>query len=48
MYYPNTKNFKEKLCEFYNVKDKNLFLSDGSDVSIKAVFEIYTNVIITI
>ena len=43
MYYPNTKNFKEKLCEFYNVKDKNLFLSDGSDVSIKAVFETFTN-----
>ena len=43
MYYPNTKNFKEKLCEFYNVKDENLFLSDGSDVSIKAIFETFTN-----
>ena len=27
-YYPNTKNFKEKICEFYNVKTENLFLSD--------------------
>ena len=43
MYYPNTKNFKEKLCEFYNVKDENLFLSDGSDVSIKAIFDTFTN-----
>ena len=42
-YYPNTKNFKEKLCEFYNVKDENLFLSDGSDVSIKSIFETFTN-----
>ena len=42
-YYPNTKNFKEKLCEFYNVKNENLFLSDGSDVGIKSVFETFTN-----
>ena len=41
-YYPNTKNFKEKLCEFYNVKDENLFLSDGSDVGIKSIFETFT------
>ena len=42
MYYPNTKNFKEKLCEFYNVKNENLFLSDGSDVGIKSIFETFT------
>jgi len=41
-YYPNTKNFKEKLCEFYNVKNENLFLSDGSDVGIKSIFETFT------
>ena len=42
MYYPNTKNFKEKICKFYNVKTKNLFLSDGSDVGIKSIFETFT------
>ena len=41
-YYPNTKNFKEKICEFYNVKTENLFLSDGSDVGIKSIFETFT------
>ena len=41
-YYPNTKNFKEKICEFYNVKLENLFLSDGSDVGIKSIFETFT------
>ena len=41
-YYPNTKNFKEKICEFYNVKKENLFLSDGSDVGIKSIFETFT------
>ena len=41
-YYPNTKNFKEKICEFYNVKSENLFLSDGSDVGIKSIFETFT------
>ena len=41
-YYPNTKNFKEKICEFYNVKAENLFLSDGSDVGIKSIFETFT------
>ena len=41
-YYPNTKNFKEKICEFYNVKNENLFLSDGSDVGIKSIFETFT------
>jgi len=41
-YYPNTKNFKEKICEFYNVKPENLFLSDGSDVGIKSIFETFT------
>ena len=41
-YYPNTKNFKEKICEFYNVKTKNLFLSDGSDIGIKSIFETFT------
>ncbi len=42
MYYPNTKNFKEKICEFYNVKPENLFLSDGSDIGIKSIFETFT------
>jgi len=42
MYYPNTKNFKEKICKFYNVKTENLFLSDGSDVGIKSIFETFT------
>ena len=41
-YYPNTKNFKEQICEFYNVKKENLFLSDGSDVGIKSIFETFT------
>ena len=41
-YYPNTKNFKEKICEFYNVKPENLFLSDGSDIGIKSIFETFT------
>ena len=42
MYYPNTKNFKEKICKFYNVETENLFLSDGSDVGIKSIFETFT------
>ena len=41
-YYPNTKNFKEKICEFYNVNKENLFLSDGSDIGIKSIFETFT------
>ena len=41
-YYPNTKNFKEMICNFYNVKPKNLFLSDGSDIGIKSIFETFT------
>ena len=41
-YYPNTKNFKERICEFYNVKTENLFLSDGSDIGIKSIFETFT------
>ena len=41
-YYPNTNNFKEKICEFYKVKTENLFLSDGSDVGIKSIFETFT------
>ena len=41
-HYPNTKNFKEKICNFYNVKPENLFLSDGSDVGIKSIFETFT------
>ena len=41
-YYPNTKNFKEKICEFYNVNTENLFLSDGSDIGIKSIFETFT------
>ena len=41
-YYPNTKNFKERICEFYNVKPENLFLSDGSDIGIKSIFETFT------
>mgnify|MGYP003122389169 FL=1 len=42
MLYPNTKNFKEKICEFYNVNTENLFLSDGSDIGIKSIFETFT------
>ena len=41
-YYPNTKNFKEKICDFYNVNTENLFLSDGSDIGIKSIFETFT------
>jgi histidinol-phosphate aminotransferase len=41
-YYPNTKNFKEKICKFYNVNTENLFLSDGSDIGIKSIFETFT------
>ena len=41
-YYPNTKNFKEKICEFYNVNTENLLLSDGSDIGIKSIFETFT------
>ena len=41
-YYPNTKNFKEKICNFYDVKTENLFLSDGSDIGIKSIFETFT------
>jgi len=41
-YYPNTKNFKEKICNFYDVKPENLFLSDGSDIGIKSIFETFT------
>ena len=41
-YYPNTKKFKEKICKFYNVETENLFLSDGSDVGIKSIFETFT------
>jgi len=41
-YYPNTKNFKEKICEFYDVNTENLFLSDGSDIGIKSIFETFT------
>ena len=41
-YYPNTKNFKEKICAFYKVRPENLFLSDGSDIGIKSIFETFT------
>lgn len=41
MYYPNTKKFKDSLCEFYSVDIDNLFLCDGSDVGIKAIFETF-------
>jgi len=42
-YYPNTQEFKEKICEFYGVETNQLFLCAGSDVGIKSVFESFTN-----
>ena len=36
------KTSKKKICEFYNVKTENLFLSDGSDIGIKSIFETFT------
>lgn len=38
-FYPNTKQFKEKICEFYGVESDQLFLCAGSDVGIKSVIE---------
>jgi histidinol-phosphate aminotransferase len=42
-YYPNTQEFKEKICEFYGVETNQLFLCAGSDVGIKSVFETFTD-----
>ena len=42
-FYPNTKKFKEKICDFYEVDDNQLYLCDGSDVGIKSVFETFTD-----
>ena len=42
-FYPQTKNFKEKLSDFYGVNDNELFLCAGSDVGIKSVFETFTD-----
>ena len=50
-YYPNTKNFKEKICKFYGVKINQLFLCNGSDFGLRCIFEAflddYKNVITT-
>ena len=42
-FYPNPEKFKEKLCEFYGVENDQLFLSAGSDLGIKSVFEAFTD-----
>ena len=42
-HYPNTQEFKEKICEFYGVETDQLFLCAGSDVGIKSVFEAFTD-----
>jgi histidinol-phosphate aminotransferase len=40
-FYPNTKYFKERLCEFYNTDYNNLFLCAGSDLGIRSVIETF-------
>ena len=42
-FYPQTKNFKEKLSNFYGVDGNEIFLCAGSDVGIKSVFETFTD-----
>ena len=42
-YYPNTQKFRNKICDFYDVKDNQLFLCPGSDVGIKSIFESFTD-----
>ena len=42
-FYPQTKNFKEKLSNFYGVDGSEIFLCAGSDVGIKSVFETFTD-----
>ena len=42
-YYPNTKKFKERVCEFCGVDYHQLFLCAGSAVGIKSVFEAFTD-----
>ena len=42
-YYPNTQDFKKKICEFYGVETNQLFLCAGSDVGIKSIFESFTD-----
>ena len=42
-FYPQTKNFKEKISNFYGVDDTEIFLCAGSDVGIKSVFETFTD-----
>ena len=42
-FYPQTKNFKEKISNFYGVDGNEIFLCAGSDVGIKSVFETFTD-----
>jgi len=42
-YYPNTQKFRNKICDFYDVKDNQLFLCASSDVGIKTIFETFTD-----
>ena len=42
-FYPNTKKFKQKICNFYGVNDNQLYLCDGSDSGIKTIFESLTD-----
>lgn len=38
-FYPNTSSLKEKICNFYNIKESNLLLTPGSTFAIKTIFE---------
>ena len=42
-YYPNTEEFKFKLGMWYGVQTNQIFLSAGSDIGIKSVFETFTD-----
>ena len=42
-YYPNTEEFKFKLAMWYGVQTNQIFLSAGSDIGIKSVFETFTD-----
>ena len=42
MLYPNTSFLKNDICSFYNINYDQLFLTNGSDVAIKSVFETFT------
>lgn len=38
-FYPNTKNLKDKLCNYFNIKESSLLLTPGSTFAIKTIFE---------